>query len=165
MDFNRLHPDTWARKGAYTKQIYRDVYPSVNPASTGPSQSGKVVIITGAGSGIGAHGIAPAFAKAGARALVLVGRRRDRIEDTALAIRKQFPSVEVVEVPTDISDHKAVHSLFSSLKAQFGSVDVLVNNAGVQSGKAILGESDELKWFVPLLFMQCCFCLYIRLSS
>ena len=112
------------------------------------------MIITGAGSGIGAHGIAPAFAKAGARALVLVGRRSDRIKDTALAIRKQFSSVEVMEAPTDISDPKAVHTLFSSVEAQFGSVDVLVNNAGVQSGKAALGESDELMWFVPLLFIQ-----------
>lgn len=148
MNFERLHPDTFARKGAYTRQIYRDVYPSIDPTSTALSQSGKVVIITGAGSGIGAKGIAPAFAKAGARALVLVGRRPDRIKDTALAIRKQFSSVEVMEAPTDISDPKAVQTLFSSVEAQFGSVDVLVNNAGVQSGKASLGESDELKWFV-----------------
>ena len=148
MNFERLHPDTFARKGAYTRQIYRDVYPSIDPTSTALSQSGKVVIITGAGSGIGAQGIAPAFAKAGARALVLVGRRPDRIKDTALAIRKQFSLVEVMEAPTDISDPKAVQTLFSSVEAQFGSVDVLVNNAGVQSGKASLGESDELKWFV-----------------
>ena len=53
-----------------------------------------------------------------------------------------------MEAPTDISDPKAVQTLFSSVEAQFGSVDVLVNNAGVQSGKASLGESDELKWFV-----------------
>ena len=147
MNLEHLDPNHFARQGAFTKQIFRDVYPSIDPTSPAMSQRGKVIVISGAGSGIGASGIVPAFAKAGARAVILVGRRAANIHDTAVNLRQHFPSIQVIEAPIDITESEAIETLHASIEADFGHADVLVNNAGVQSGPAKIAESDDLKWW------------------
>lgn len=147
VDLEKADPDFFARQGAYTRQIHRDVYPSIDPRSKALSQDGKVVIITGSSSGLGARGIAPAFAAAGARAIVLVGRRRDKIAECASALRRQFPSVEFLEAPADVSSIVEVDAVFDSIKSAYGSADVLINNAGVLGGSGALSDSDPAAWW------------------
>lgn len=139
--------NAFARSNAYTKTIYRDVYPAVDPSSPALSQRGKVVIVTGAGSGIGAQGIVPAFAMAGATGIVLVGRSRAKLQETAAAVHKQFPAVELLEVAADISEEKDVDMLFASAIAKFGHVDVLVNNASVLFELTHVEASDPIDWW------------------
>lgn len=87
--------------------------------------TGKTVIVTGAGSGIGAA-TTRRFANEGAN-VVLAGRRQAAIASVAQTMEPG----RVLVHPTDVSDPKAVDSLVAATVEKFGGIDVLVNNAGV----------------------------------
>ncbi len=86
----------------------------------------KVVIITGASSGIG-RATALAFAREGATT-VLVSRSREKLERVADEIRNFNPNVLVV--PTDVSLQDSVHNMVEKVMDEYGRVDILFNNAG-----------------------------------
>jgi NAD(P)-dependent dehydrogenase (short-subunit alcohol dehydrogenase family) len=102
------------------------------------SLSGRMALITGASSGIGA-GVARRFAREGAR-LVIAARRADRLE--ALAGELRGLGADVLTRPTDVTDEQEVIGLYADAEA-FGPVDILVNNAGMVSHKATLEISLE----------------------
>ena len=86
----------------------------------------KVVLITGASSGIG-WACAHAFAKRGAR-LALAARRMDRLE----ALEKELPpGVDVLKIACDVKDKKQVSAAVEQTVKKWESVDVLINNAGI----------------------------------
>lgn len=87
----------------------------------------KVVVITGASSGIG-RATALAFAKKGA-ALVLAARRREPLESLVKQCRGH--GVHAMAVPTDVTDPDAVDSLAKKAIERFGQIDIWFNNAGV----------------------------------
>ncbi len=91
------------------------------------SLKGKVAIVTGAGTGIG-QGIAKAMAESGAR-LVLVGRTRSRLEETADEIQDFGGETLIVEA--DVSKREDREVLVSSALDKWKQIDILVNNAGV----------------------------------
>ena len=91
------------------------------------SLKGKVAVVTGAGTGIG-KGIATAMAESGAR-VVLAGRTRSRLEDTANDIRNTGGEALVVEA--DISNREDREDLVASVLDTWKQIDILVNNAGV----------------------------------
>lgn len=93
---------------------------------------GRVVVITGASSGIGAA-CATAFAATGAR-IVLAARRGDRLASLVAGLEKQ--GGEALAVATDVTDEAAVADLFAQAMERFGQVDVLVNNAGIADSTA-----------------------------
>jgi NAD(P)-dependent dehydrogenase (short-subunit alcohol dehydrogenase family) len=146
MDFDKLDPDFFARAGAYTPHIYRDVYPSINPTNPALSQANKVAIITGATGGIG-KGITNAFALAGARGVVLVGRQAEKLTDLASVLKKEYSSLEVLTVPTNVSDPGEVDALFAAVSSKFGTADVLVNSAGVVSTPTPISQGDPGTWW------------------
>ena len=86
----------------------------------------KVVVITGASSGIG-RATALEFAREGAKT-VLVSRSREKLQRVAEEIRRFMPDVLVV--PTDVSSPEQVHNMVQEVVSQYGGVDVLFNNAG-----------------------------------
>lgn len=88
---------------------------------------GRVVVITGASSGIG-EACALAFVAKGAK-VVLAARRARRLE--MLINRLGAAGGEALAVATDVTDEDAVGALFERAMARFGRVDVLVNNAGI----------------------------------
>ncbi|KAM3744017.1 hypothetical protein ACB098_06G019900 [Castanea mollissima] len=90
--------------------------------------SDKVVLITGASSGIGEH-VAYEYAKRGAR-LALVARREDRLQAVADKARK-LGSPEVVVVRADVSKVEECERFVNETVNHFGRLDHLVNNAGV----------------------------------
>ncbi len=97
-------------------------------ASSRPPIDGGTVLITGASSGIGlelARKLAPR-----ARALVLVARRAERLEELKSELSARHSSLVVRTEPCDLSDPDAVDALSGRLLEDFGAVDVLVNNAG-----------------------------------
>lgn len=128
-----LPTDFFVTSSAYTANLHRSRYASINPSGPSLSQAGRVIIITGASSGIGARGLVPAFAQAGPRAMVLVGRDMTRLQATEAAARRINPHVEYVSAVTDITDAAAVATLFSFVQSRYGHADVLVNNAGVMT--------------------------------
>ncbi|HVV24581.1 MAG TPA: SDR family NAD(P)-dependent oxidoreductase [Pseudonocardiaceae bacterium] len=87
----------------------------------------KVVLVTGASRGIG-RAVALAFAREGAR-LVLAARSPDRLAQVATEVRELGSAA--LPVPTDVTSHEAVTALVDAATERFGTIDVLVNNAGI----------------------------------
>ena len=103
----------------------------------------KTVLITGATAGIG-EACARAFAARGAR-LVLVGRRRDRLE----ALKQQLSGeagVEVRVASLDVSDRDAIASLRDELERSDWQPDILINNAGKALGLDVVHEGSIEDW-------------------
>lgn len=98
---------------------------------------GRVAVVTGASRGIG-EAISDALAEEGCR-LVLAARGKDRLEEVAGGLRQRY-GVEVLTVPTDMSDEGQARGLIETAASHFGGVDILVNNAGM----GIYGTVDEL---------------------
>lgn len=93
------------------------------PKTSAPqSGGGKVLVVTGAGSGIGRAVVSAALAE-GFR-VVLAGRRESELESAAAGHE------HALVVPTDVCDPTAVNQLFMQATDRFGRVDVLFNNAG-----------------------------------
>ena len=92
------------------------------------SLDGKVVLITGASSGIG-EAAALAFAAAGAH-LILTARREDRLQALAERLRTSSSRCEILVVPADLSQMRELEDLAAKARDWRGRIDVLVNNAG-----------------------------------
>ena len=99
---------------------------------------GKVMIITGASSGIGLAS-AKLFASLGAK-LVLAARSQDKLEEIASGISHDSGS-DVLCVKTDVSVEEDCRNLINKAVARFGRIDVLVNNAGL-SMRALFRDLD-----------------------
>jgi meso-butanediol dehydrogenase/(S,S)-butanediol dehydrogenase/diacetyl reductase len=97
----------------------------------------KVVIVTGAGSGIGAATV-KRFAREGAR-VVLVGRNVEKLEAVAAGLK---PGQKLVHA-ADVSDWEQVQALVAKTVEYFGQLDVLINNAGVAPSGKITEASIE----------------------
>jgi 3-oxoacyl-[acyl-carrier protein] reductase len=101
---------------------------------------GKVALVTGASSGLGAR-FAEVLAANGA-AIVLVARRADRLAEVRARIEQSGGSAIAVEA--DVRDHAAMRGAFAAAEKRFGTVTILVNNAGVaHSGRAIELGAEE----------------------
>ncbi|BBB58451.1 MULTISPECIES: SDR family oxidoreductase [unclassified Undibacterium] len=109
----------------------------------------KVVVITGSSDGIGAE-IARQLAKkyGPSLALVLAARNEEALKKVA-AECKAFGAVSHV-VKTDVGMEANCRHLIEAAVEQFGSIDVLINNAG-KSAQALLEEVDNLGWYQELM--------------
>jgi len=101
----------------------------------------KVAVVTGASSGIGLA-IAKGLAAEGAN-VVLSGRKRGPMDEAAKAISSNGAKAAVRQ--TDVRDEKQMAELVDSAIAEFGKLDIMVNNAGVNPFDNVL-EGDVQKW-------------------
>lgn len=129
-----------------TKLWHTDTYDAINPSRPELSAKGKVVLITGGGSGIGAA-TAKAFAAAGCTKLALVGRRQNALDNTASAIKKGYPAVKILTPTADITNESQINAAVDSVAQEFGAVDVLVANSGFLSTPATVTEGDPADWW------------------
>ncbi len=104
---------------------------------------GKVSIVSGAGRGIGAA-IAVSFAREGSE-LVLISRTMHELEQVAQQVRKYGRRAVVIEA--DVSLTEQVENIFEVTTQEFGRIDVLVNNAGIQGPIGPLIDNDITEWF------------------
>jgi len=100
---------------------------------------GKVVIVTGASSGLGVA-FAQGFAEAGAD-LVLGARRVEQLAQTATLVEQTGRRVCLRK--TDVADPAQCGALVDAAMAEFGRVDVLINNAGVGTAVPATRETPE----------------------
>jgi NAD(P)-dependent dehydrogenase (short-subunit alcohol dehydrogenase family) len=106
------------------------------------AQSQKVALVTGAGTGIG-KAVALALMKEG-YAVVLAGRRQDKLDETAG--EGKATGAKSLVVPTDVSDAASIKALFAKAKATFGRLDVLFNNAGIGAPAVPLEDLPLETW-------------------
>ncbi|WP_347060496.1 SDR family NAD(P)-dependent oxidoreductase [Blastococcus sp. HT6-30] len=101
--------------------------------------AGKVALVTGASSGIGA---ATAVALAAAGAAVAIGARRtDRLDE--LAARLRDSGAAVLQLALDVTDEQACADAVTRTRSELGGLDVLVNNAGVMLLGTVVGADTE----------------------
>jgi NAD(P)-dependent dehydrogenase (short-subunit alcohol dehydrogenase family) len=112
--------------------------------TTGPladlfTLDGKVAVVTGASSGLGVA-FAQALAEAGAD-VALGARRADRLSETAALV--EAAGRKALSVATDVADPASCQALVDAAMAEFGRVDVLVNNAGIGTAVPATRETPE----------------------
>jgi NAD(P)-dependent dehydrogenase (short-subunit alcohol dehydrogenase family) len=100
----------------------------------------KVALVTGAGTGVG-RAVALALA-AEDYAVVLAGRRKEMLEETA----KLAGNATTLAVPTDVSIPEDIKALFARVKETYGRLDVLFNNAGVGAPAVPLEDLPYETW-------------------
>ena len=108
-----------------------------------PGLSGKVVLNTGAGSGIG-RAMAHAFARHGA-ALMLLDIDPKGLEQTKAELLQAHPGIDVDTVQASITDDVAIENACAATEARFGRIDILLNNAGISMNKPSL-ELTPAEW-------------------
>ncbi|MGI5370139.1 short-chain dehydrogenase [Streptomyces sp. A244] len=106
----------------------------------------RTALVTGAGSGIG-RAIARALAAEGAN-VVVVGRRRELLEETAESI--ETAGGKALAVTADVARAADIEAAVAAAAEHFGSLDVAVNNAGVFRGGAPLADLAEEDWHTQL---------------
>jgi NADP-dependent 3-hydroxy acid dehydrogenase YdfG len=101
-----------------------------------------VAIVTGAGTGIG-QASALALARAGAK-VALSGRRREPLEEVATTIVQD--GGEALVVPADVSRPEDVEALFDQVVKRWGRIDVLFNNAGINTNRRNIYDISLEDW-------------------
>jgi len=101
----------------------------------------KIILITGASSGIG-EACVEVFASSGAK-LILAARRSSLLEQIA---QKYQDSAQIHLLQLDVSDRKAVEVAISNLPPEWSEIDILINNAGLSRGLSKLQEGNILDW-------------------
>ena len=102
--------------------------------------TGKIVLVTGGGRGIG-RAIALAFAAEGSR-VAITGRTQAALDEVAEEIRRS--GAEPLPRPCDITQKREVEELKHEIESHLGKVQILVNNAGMAPAKSFLEMQDSL---------------------
>jgi short-subunit dehydrogenase len=102
---------------------------------------GKVVLVTGASSGIGRQ-VSLDFSGQGVQSIILVARSQSKLEDLEKTIRKKF-NIETIVYPCDVSKKSEVEQMGREILDRCGHVDVLVNNAGFGLYGKVQNQSIE----------------------
>jgi gluconate 5-dehydrogenase len=103
--------------------------------------SGQVAIVTGCSTGLGVQ-MAKALASQGAN-IVALARRKELIDAVAADIAKEY-GVKAIGVPCDITDTARVEAAIDQVLAEFGRIDILINNAGTGGVTPAEDVPDEM---------------------
>jgi NAD(P)-dependent dehydrogenase (short-subunit alcohol dehydrogenase family) len=115
-----------------TKIVHRDIYPALSPSRPELSQAGRVVLITGGGTGVG-YSIARAFVRASADTVIIIGRRTDVLATSAARLEQEAKATgtktKVIARTCNVVNPAEVETFWKELVAQGIIVDVYIANA------------------------------------
>lgn len=131
---------------SFTKLYHKTAYDALDPSIPALSASGKNVVITGAGTGIGAA-TALRFAQAGASNISIVGRRIAQLEATKKDVMSVVADANIHVYPLDINQKESVNTVFERIHDAVGEIDVFVGNAGYISEPAAIKDADVEEWW------------------
>ena len=120
--------------------VDRSRIPPAAPIS--PTLKGQVALVTGASSGIG-QAIALALGRAGADVIVNYSHSRDGAETTASLLRGIGRRALIVQA--DVENEESVLGMFQQARGEFGTIDILINNAGIEDDVAF-AEMTVAQW-------------------
>ncbi|PVH98356.1 NAD(P)-binding protein [Periconia macrospinosa] len=127
----------------FTSTIHREPYPAISPTKPSLSQAGKTVLITGGGVGVGKY-IAHNFVLASVATIVIVGRRVNKLQETASELeatgKQAGHTVKVIFKGCDVTDDKEVERVWDDLAKEGVYVDVLVLNSAKDTASQTLFE-------------------------
>ncbi|KAG4434463.1 hypothetical protein IFR05_010041 [Cadophora sp. M221] len=129
----------------FTKRWHNKAYSTISPKRPENSALGKVVIVTGGGTGIGAA-IAKCFAEAGAAGIGLIGRREEQLKSTSKTISSVSSTTKIVYAVADVTEKESLEAAFRQFAETLGKTDVLVSNAGYFS-RGDLSSADGEDWW------------------
>jgi NAD(P)-dependent dehydrogenase (short-subunit alcohol dehydrogenase family) len=127
---------------SFTKTWHSEPYPFISPLRPELSAAGKNIVITGGGSGIG-QAIGIAFAQAGAASVAIIGRRLDRLEIAAKAIRAANGSTEVIYEAGDVTQQESIQKALQKIVQKVGKIDIFCANAGILPTQGLVSGYDE----------------------
>jgi uncharacterized protein len=125
---------------------------------------GKVVLVTGASSGIGRQ-VSLDFSRQGARYIILVARSLSKLEDLQKIIDTKF-TVETIVYPCDVSKKTEVEQMGKKILDICGHIDILVNNAGFGLyGKVQSQSIEQIESVIFTNYLGMVYCTKIFLDS
>jgi NADP-dependent 3-hydroxy acid dehydrogenase YdfG/Flp pilus assembly protein TadD len=130
-------------KTEYNDEIFKYEIPVAALAEVHNPNADKVVLITGATSGIG-RATAAVFARNGFK-LILTGRRDDRLDEIKNAFEEEHKN-QIQTLNFDVRNLDAVKKAVASLDPEWRNVDILINNAGLAKGLSPIHEGDVEDW-------------------
>lgn len=124
------------------KSYHTSTYGAIDPSRPDFSQTGRNVIITGAGSGIG-QAIALSFAKANASNIALLGRTIETLQETKTCIELTSSITKAYIYKADITEPSSLETAFKSFVTMIGGpVHTLITNAGYSPTAGALADSE-----------------------
>lgn len=132
-----------------TKVYHQKPYPAIDPTQSALSTAGKVVLITGGGSGIGSH-IAAAFAQSGTTKISILGRTQSKLTATKAALEGKHLGLQVLTFVADITEPHVIDKAFERTKKAFGPIDIFVANAAYSPPYQTIKDSNSEEWFKGL---------------
>jgi NADP-dependent 3-hydroxy acid dehydrogenase YdfG/tetratricopeptide (TPR) repeat protein len=130
-------------KTEYNDEIFKYEVPMAAIAEEHNPNADKVVLITGATSGIG-KATAAVFARNGFK-LILTGRREDRLDEIKNGFTEEYKN-QIQTLNFDVRNLDAVKKAVASLDPEWRNVDILINNAGLAKGLSPIHEGDVEDW-------------------
>ena len=101
----------------------------------------KVAIITGSTRGIG-FAVAKAFIEEGAK-VAICGSRLENAENAISKLRESYPKAKLLPIGVSVTDTDSVNQMVQSVMDEWGSIDILINNAGITNAKPTTEMTDE----------------------
>ncbi|KAK2024961.1 short chain dehydrogenase [Colletotrichum zoysiae] len=133
----------------FTKTVHREPYPAILPSRPVLSQNGRTVLITGGSAGIG-FAIAKSFAQAGAKRVIILGRRQNILNESVEKLKKEYKNVQFSGFPSDVDDLESNEKLWKGFEEDGTVINVLVLNAAKMFAPGSIlatGRDDVWKGF------------------